>query len=195
MNVTDVRRELLSKAGSRFTRLIITGGEPMLQADNIAKLLGRPDESKESFALSNNSLDDLFTGIDVETAGTIAPISFSAFPEGIDIYYTVSPKLSSSRNSLADRYVPDVLYQYVELAMMGLADFKFVVSTVQDQIELLELVKNLSIPRENIWVMPEGMTRDETIDRLPLVVDFALDYGFNVSSRLHVLVWDTKRGV
>lgn len=180
MTIDEVRKDLLSRTKGYLTRLVITGGEPMLQTEGIIELLDLLAEW------------GLFVGVDIETAGTIAPTSSLSVA---DVYFTVSPKLASSRNKVVDRYIPAVLDQYVELATRGRADFKFVVSNAQDKLELLGIVDDLSIPRESVWIMPEGMTKEETIKRLPSAVDFALDNGFNVSSRLHVLVWDTKRGV
>ncbi len=42
--------------------------------------------------------------------------------------------------------------------------------------------------------MPEGATRNEHYKNLVLLSDKIIEHGYNLSSRLHVLLWSGKRG-
>jgi 7-carboxy-7-deazaguanine synthase len=43
--------------------------------------------------------------------------------------------------------------------------------------------------------MPEGSTREEQISKMPEVIEYCLENKFHFSPRLHILAYDTKRGV
>lgn len=160
-------------------RLVLTGGEPMLQKKALESMM------VDLFGLFG------VTHIDVETAGTIAPFD----DELVGIYYTVSPKLASSGNSVTRRRNLNVLTEYVQLAEQGKADFKFVIVSEEDLEEVLHLQSLLNIPRDRIWLMPEGITVEAIAEGLQKVAPIALECGFNVSSRLQIEIWGNKRGV
>jgi hypothetical protein len=50
------------------------------------------------------------------------------------------------------------------------------------------------MPRERIWVMPQGVTAAELEKRWPIVAAAAAQAGINASHRLHVLAWNDERG-
>lgn len=169
----DLDRRILPLSGPL---LVLTGGEPMLQKTKLETMM--------------ESLSARFRrGIDVETAGTIAPFAYS------HIYYTVSPKLKSSGNQQSKRRKLDVLSQYAELAEQGRADFKFVIVSDEDLEEVLELQESVCIPRGNIWLMPEGISAEVISAGLQKIAPIALEYGFNISTRLQIDIWGNKRGV
>lgn len=117
-------------------RLVITGGEPMLQQTKIAKLL--------------ESLEDW--NIEIETNGTITPL-----PELHECQFNCSPKLKSSGNNLASRYKPESLRAIDSLDNSW---FKFVAVTVSDLAEVEQIVSECNLKPESILIMPEGQTAE-----------------------------------
>ena len=152
--------------------LVVSGGEPMLQRDRLHLLV----------------TEALAGGLDVafETAGTIHPGAL----EDRRIHWTVSPKLSGSGNPLDRRFKTEALKRYVELG----ADFKFVVTNQQDMVEARDVVTALAIPRRRVWIMPEGITREDVLENAKVAGNFALANGYNFTLRQHVLLYGNERG-
>lgn len=71
--------------------------------------------------------------------------------------------------------------------------FKFV---VDDDFALVEeFIEQRKIPSEKIWIMPLGTTREEQLQRLPTFWEYCASNGFNLSSRLHTLIFNDAKGV
>lgn len=155
--------------------VVITGGEPLVQADPVAELVDR---------LRYRALR-----VEVETNGTRCP------PD--DLFslnratFNVSPKLGNSGIPRDRRIRPNVLDWFCQ--SVG-SVFKFVVSDPGDVAEVVELVDRHRIQPPRVWLMPEGRSTGEIAGRLGWVSDAAILHGFNVSSRLHVLAWGDVRG-
>ena len=154
--------------------VVITGGEPLLQQSHLPPLL-----------------DQLRAGghrIEIETAGTLAPSE-----EVVTLVdrFNVSPKLANSGNPFDRRLKPSVLLAFVE---SGKASFKFVASSTADLDEIADLVESCGIPSELVWVMPEGTDPTTVVERAKTLADGVLERGWNMTTRLHVLLWGDERG-
>lgn len=148
--------------------LVITGGEPLLQQVELAELIRR--------------LPDYY--IEVETNGTIVPFL------QVD-QFNVSPKLSHSENSgYAEN--EEALSVFAELDN---ADFKFVISQKSDISEVLRFSADYNIPANRIFLMPLGTTTAELDVRDIMVRELAKKYGFSFTDRLHVRLYENRRGV
>jgi 7-cyano-7-deazaguanosine (preQ0) biosynthesis protein QueE len=152
--------------------LVITGGEPMLQQRRLIPLL--------------EAVQRLGMEVEVETAGTIAP----NVPEGLVTRWNVSPKLASSGNSLAARYRPEVLQMF---NATGRAAFKFVVTGPADLDEIDSMVARSDL--DPVWLMPEGTDATTIVNGMRSLAAEAASRGWNLSPRLHILIWGDRRGV
>ena len=155
-------------------RVVITGGEPLLQRRNLVPLLGL--------------LDDAGYHVEVETNGTVAPGDASPLIH----QFNVSPKLAHSGNEGLARIRPDALRWF---AGDERAVFKFVVQDQADLAELESLRETFAIPPGRVVLMPEGRTADELRERSPWLADVCTRRGYRFSTRLHILIWGDKRGV
>jgi 7-carboxy-7-deazaguanine synthase len=167
--IADVARRVRSASARR---LIITGGEPLLQEQKLVELL--PE------------LSDFF--IEIETNGTRTP-----GPEllaRVD-QWNVSPKLSNSGEPRERAVHPEAL---VALRDTSRAWLKLVVASEADFAEADALIQELAWPRDRILLMPEASNRSELQTRSPLVAAAALRRGVGFSPRLHVQLWDGRRG-
>jgi len=118
--------------------------------------------------------------VEVETNGT-------RYPSLEGVRFNISPKLDNAGCEGAFR--PEVLDAYPEGSIL-----KFVVDHPRDFAEIELRLRDLHVPRD-VWVMPQGKTRAEIEERLPWTFDGAAVRGWSVSSRLHVLTHDDRRGV
>jgi len=153
-------------------RLVITGGEPLLQGAALARMLVH--------------LQDMH--IEIETNGTIAP------PPALDALvqqYNVSPKLSHSGNSAALALHPERLAQW---AQNPRAWFKFVVAAPGDVAEVLAIQQEHGIAASRIFLMPEGRDSQTLRERSGWIAQSCLQHGFNLTDRLHIHLYGDTRG-
>jgi 7-carboxy-7-deazaguanine synthase len=153
-------------------RLVVTGGEPLLQAPALAKMLA------------------LLPGVrvEIETNGTVAP------PPALDALvaqYNVSPKLAHSGNPADLALPPERLTAW---AAEPRAAFKFVVAEPADVEEVLELAKRYAVRCERIWLMPEGTDAAALDAREAWLAPLCLEHGFAMSPRLHIRLYGDTRG-
>jgi len=170
MPVAEVAR-MVSVSAVRL--VVITGGEPALQASEAADLANR---------LRTNG-----RRVEIETNGTI-PLGLLA--EAVDLI-VVSPKLSNSGLRDHQRVRPAILH---DLAHRDQAVFKFVVEDLADLDEVSEIVGTYRLNSHRVWVMPEARSRDVLLRRLGELAQPVADRGWSLSSRLHVLLWGDCRG-
>lgn len=154
--------------------VVITGGEPLLQPRVLERLVCALRERH------------LATDIEIETSGTIAP---TALITAAVTRFNVSPKLAHSQLRPHQRIRPAVV---TDLAASGKAIWKFVVHDVDDLHEIQELVTAYDL--HPVWVMPEGTDSTTVLARMRLLADPVLAHGWNLSTRLHTLLWDNDRG-
>ena len=153
-------------------RLVITGGEPLLQGKALAQML--------------NFLPDMT--VEVETNGTTRP--HPALDERID-QFNVSPKLAHSRNPAELALIPERLAAY---AKDERACFKFVIAEPTDMAEVLALQERYAIPPARIFLMAEGTDTASLRKRQEWLVPQCLEHGFRFSDRLHIHLFGDTRG-
>jgi 7-carboxy-7-deazaguanine synthase len=153
------------------TRLVITGGEPLLQAPALARMIAALPQMH----------------IEVETNGTVAPSP--ALDRHIH-QYNVSPKLSHSGNAAELALIPERLAAW---AADPRAFFKFVIAAPADLAEVLALQQAHAIPAARIYLMPEGRDSEALRARAHWLAPICLHHGFNLSDRLHIHLYGDTR--
>src|ERR1700712_2224422 len=116
------------------SRLVVTGGEPLLQGPALARML----------MLLLARLPSLH--VEVETNGTVAP---AAALEPLVAQYNVSPKLAHSGNAAELAQIPQRLAAW---ASDPKAWFKFVIADPADLAEVLALQQAHAIPSARIFL-------------------------------------------
>jgi len=153
-------------------RLVITGGEPLLQGAALARMVALLDGMS----------------VEIETNGTVAP------HPGLDAQvaqYNVSPKLAHSGNPAELALLPERLSAW---AAEPRATFKFVVATPDDVAEVLALQQAHAIPSARIMLMPEGTDSATLRAREVWLAGLALEHGLRLSDRLHIHLYGDTRG-
>jgi organic radical activating enzyme len=51
------------------------------------------------------------------------------------------------------------------------------------------------IPKTEVYLMPMGDTAKQINENSEAVINMAIEHGFKYCDRLHIRVWDNKRGV
>lgn len=155
-------------------RLVITGGEPLLQQKRLVPLL--------------EAIDRMVV-VEVETNGTVLPNS--ELQARVD-QWNVSPKLGNSGEPVTRRHVPVALQA---LRDTGRAWLKFVVSGPADAAEAMDCASRWGWPLSKTQLMPLAADREQLRRSLPMVERLCIEHGARLSPRLHVERWNGRRGV
>jgi len=154
------------------TRLVCTGGEPLLQQDRLVDV--------------TRQFQEFGWKIDIETAGTL---SWNQSIQDVD-QFVVSPKLYNSGNPKEKRYVPLVLESFLQ---KGKSVFKFVCMGFQDLDEVQQIVEEMGIPAYLVYIMPEGIDASTVARRQQILVEEVLKRGWNITTRLQTTLWGQAR--
>ncbi|GAA9897648.1 7-carboxy-7-deazaguanine synthase QueE [Helicobacter pylori] len=159
---------------------ILTGGEPSLYFNNpilISVLEHFYHKKIPLFVESNGS------------------IFFEFSPILKELHFTLSVKLSFSLEKESKRINLKALQNILNNAKS--VHFKFVLESknaTQSIIEIKNLLKQLPLKNNEIFLMPLGATNKELDKNLKTLALLALEHGFNLSDRLHIRLWDNQKG-
>jgi len=160
--------------------VVITGGEPFVQKDELLILCEK--------------LFERGYHITIETNATIyVPVKAHLI--------SMSPKLKNSLPNPDSKYFqmhnqnrikPEVIKRF-------LAEYdcqvKFVVDNQDDINEIIQLEKSIPIPYEMVCLMPQGKKLNEIKLKQKWLVDICKEKNYRYSPRLQIQIWGNKRGV
>lgn len=153
--------------------VVVTGGEPALQARELAVLTAR--------------LRSAGREVHLETNGTV---ELGPLADNLD-FVVVSPKLSNSGQSEHQRLRKAVLAQ---MAKRDDVAFKFVVQEPRDLAEVEMIVAAVGIRSDQVWIMPEARTREKLVRGLSELAGPVAERGWALSGRMQTLLWGEVRG-
>ena len=170
MTIDEVRATILDL---EIKHLVITGGEPLLQQDDLADLLSflKPDFY-----------------VEVETNCTILP---NKMLTDLVNQWNVSPKTENSGNPL-ELYDNNECYYF--FANQENCFFKYVVEDETDIPEIKKFVTKYKIPEKRVQLMTQASTKEEISMREKSISKLAKSHNFAFSPRLHVAMWGSQRG-
>ncbi len=157
--------------------LVLTGGSPLLQQESLAMLI-RTFIRKYGFK----------PFIEIENECTLKP----RIARYVDLWNN-SPKLSNSGMKRERRYHPDILKT---LSRLSGSYFKFVIRSEDDWQEIMDdFLSPRIIKRDQVVIMPEGQSREEMRKRYQFIVDLSCRENIRMTDRLHITIWNKKKGV
>ena len=158
---------------SSIRHLVITGGEPLIQQDDLAELL---TFLKPEFY------------VEVETNGTILPNNALS---ALVYQWNVSHKTKNSGNP---EKLCDNSECYVFFSKQKNCYFKYVVEGADDLVEIKKLISKYSLDKNKVLLMPQASTKSEIISREKIVSKIAKNSKLRYSPRMHVSMWGNQRG-
>lgn len=161
----DMGQDAIVAELSRYTcrNVVITGGEPLLQWEELASLHARLIE--QGYA------------IQYETSGK------AGIPVIKDAIVVCSPK-----------YLHGIWH--IDPEALGRADYlKFIYHDQTSEQVILRFIMDNHIPVEKVCIMPEGSTREAQLAMMAPTFAFCRRHALTLTPRLHILTFDTQRGI
>ena len=185
MSIPEVVQEIYKiREQYPVSTLIVTGGEPTLQAEQLRILI--------TILRDRNDI----THIDIESNGTIPKYCVeqrkSMLSEWIGNFnhYIVSPKpqtKSKDLELLCRAAFPERFF------------FKFVCDDSKETndwiLKTIQPFINLMLPRENIFLMSAGTNAQELRERDKRTIEICKEANVRFSPRVHSYIWGLKKGV
>lgn len=176
----DVQEVLRLLKSTKTKHVVITGGEPSLQRD-LADIC-------------NIFTNKAFT-VTVETNGTI-------YHENMEkSFISLSPKLknSYSQENSQEKNIHEKHNHFEESCLQWMQSndyqYKFVVNNRDDIIEISELIQLLNIPINKVYLMPQGISREQFKQKEKWLFRECERLGVNYTPRLHIDIWGNVRGI
>jgi 7-carboxy-7-deazaguanine synthase len=158
-------------------RVVLTGGEPLLQSHDCAALV-----------LALRAFDPGYA-VEIETNGTLLP---PAELDAVINQYTVSAKLDNSGVERALRLRDEALAFF---ASSPKSVFKFVIAGGADVAQVTELVAAHRIDPDRVFLMPQASSAARLGELGPSVAAACLAHGYRFSDRLHIHLFGNRPGV
>jgi organic radical activating enzyme len=160
--------------------IVITGGEPLLywNKEEFQKLLEHYINDGHKVTIETNASLNLNFTKEYQKK----------------ILFSMSVKLSNSLEPLKKRVNKETLTKV--LTNTNESYLKFVIGKDfknDAKEEIREILKD--IPKCEVFLMPMGDTAQQISENSEDVINMAIQNGYKYCDRLHIRVWDNKRGV
>lgn len=160
--------------------IVLTGGEPLLYWNNeeFQKLL--------HYYISHNYK------ITIETNSSLNIDLNDTWHK--DIVFSMSVKLSNSKEKLQKRININTISKIINKNKDSY--LKFVLDKQSLEVSSIEIDEILNqIPKCDVYLMPMGDIGDDINNNALSIIELCLKKGYKYSDRLHIRIWDNKRGV
>ena len=189
-SVRDV--EDLFRKHNQIKHTFITGGEPFLFPGITEELIQISKKYNHFVAAETNGT--LYETLSFDFV-TISPKLNNSIP--IEGSKTTDPNgnlYSVSKNDTVKHSKNRLKLPVLKLLIQTYSyQLKFVIQDESDIEEALSLSDQLEVPRDKIYLMPEGITNLQIQERRKWLIEKCISYGVNYSDRLHILAYGDKR--
>ncbi|RBQ31040.1 radical SAM protein [Arcobacter sp. FW59] len=160
--------------------IVITGGEPLLYWNKVEF------QNLLRYYIEKNHK------VTIETNGSLDINFKEEFQK--KLIFSMSVKLSNSLEPLKKRVniatLTTVLQNSSESYLKFVIGDDFLTQAIDEINDILK-----DIPKCDVYLMPLGDTSKQIDNNSIKVINLAIKYGFKYSDRLHIRVWNNKRGV
>jgi organic radical activating enzyme len=160
--------------------IVITGGEPLLYWRDV------------EFQKFLHYYIKMGYKITIETNGSIDINLDKVWHK--EILFSMSVKLSNSAESLNKRVNIKTLTNIINLNSQSYLKFVVGKDFLQSASKEIDDILN-QIPKCEVYLMPMGDSAKAIDDNSLSIINLCLEKGFKYSDRLHIRVWNNKRGV
>ncbi|WP_321314093.1 7-carboxy-7-deazaguanine synthase QueE [Halarcobacter sp.] len=180
MSTQDIIKKVEELKPNYNVDIVITGGEPLLYWNNIEF------QNLLKYYIENNYK------ITIETNASL-DIEFTKEYQK-KILFSMSVKLSNSLEPLKKRINNNTLTKILENTRDSYLKFVIDKKFIKEDTKEIDSILN-QIPKSEVYLMPRGDTAAQINENSESVINMAIQKGFKYCDRLHIRVWDNKRGV
>lgn len=180
MSSNDIINEVKKIEPKYKVDIVITGGEPLLHWNK------KEFQEVLKYYVTNGYK------VTIETNASLN-INFEEEYQK-EITFSMSVKLSNSLEATKKRINIQTLSQIINTTKDSY--LKFVIDNEFKEKAKEEISQILSqIPKTEVYLMPLGDTAAEINKNSEALINMAIEEGYKYCDRLHIRVWDNKRGV
>ncbi|MFW6002181.1 MAG: radical SAM protein [archaeon] len=177
LNYIEVSQQDLFKQISNCNRIVVTGGEPLICSNN--QLV---ESIVQNFGIAKS--------IEIETNGTIVPSKATLdFFKNYNVQLNISPKINIQQENNGDTF-PYIIKHLKNQNYI----IKFLAACNKDFQLIDQLVDQFNIPCSKVWIQPIGIKSNQVKQTCLNLEQDILQRNFNISARLHVLLFEDQRG-
>lgn len=162
--------------------IVLTGGEPLIYASETIFIDFLEQVHKRGHKIcfeTNGSLD----------------VDFDKYPIYKECVFALSVKLSNSNESYKKRVDAKVLNSIAtnskEAFFKFSIDSKSIDTKFENEIEEIVAIA----PKLQVYCMPVAYDKKELEENTPDLIEFCKTNAYTFSDRLHIRVWDSKKGI
>jgi organic radical activating enzyme len=186
--ISKIESELTERNIDKINSLIFTGGEPTIYIMDLTNFIRKHYEFIKTH----------FNMIEIETNGSLDISNYFPMFERYSIKNEIPVHFNISPKNLTNTKVTLNSGNYEKFENWLNYDnkiFKFVASNEEDFNEIVAYVNKYNIPNDEVFIMPMGTTKEEILKGQKDLIDLILFKGFNLSTRLHTIIWNNEKGV
>ena len=180
LSANDIIQKVLELCENKKVDIVISGGEPLLnwKKDEFQEIL-------EYFSKNNHH-------ITIETNASI-DIDFTKEYQR-NIMFSMSVKLYNSLEKYQKRVKPELINKIISSTKESYLKFVVNKNTLNEtETEIKDILLLLNNPE--VYLMPMGDTLEILKKNEKEVISLCIKNNYNYSDRLHIRLWDDKRGV
>lgn len=184
----------LYDSNPHITEMMLTGGGPTMHPKLVNELTHFANERGIFITMETECSEFISTDYPINLL-SISPKFSNSIPKlGIlsPIGKVVDQKLIDQHNKY--RINKEVVMRMIQFH----SDYQYkpVLGSdlgILDEIEKFRI--ELGIPKNKTWLMPAGDNRETLIKMYPMIMQVAIDMGYNFTGRPHIIAYDQKRCV
>lgn len=180
-NIVEEVNKLISTHNYKYKiDIVITGGEPLLYWNKVEfqKLLKHYINNGHKVTIETNASLNLNFEEDYQKK----------------ILFSMSVKLSNSLEPLKKRINYETLTKILTFTKDSYLKFVLDKNSLEKAKDEISVILE-NIPKCDVYLMPMGDTAEAINENCEEVIQVAIENGFKYCDRLHIRVWDNKRGV
>lgn len=170
------------KLPKKAVDIVLTGGEPLIYANEplFVEFI--------SFLIAKGHR------VCFETNGSLG-VDFKRFPIYKECTFALSVKLKNSAEPLKKRLNAEVLRSLCSHAKEAFFKFSIARESLNAELEKeIDAIVQIA-PDIEVYCMPMGASKEEVEANSEPLVEFCKRKGYNFSDRLHIRIWDKKKGI
>ena len=184
--------EGIAEQNRQIKNTLITGGEPLLYPKEIRDIIRLLKNKDHVISVETNGT--LYEELDIDFI-TISPKLGNSVPKTGSVVLDINNQMHTVTEKQYLKHEKQRIKTEILIKLIKRYDyqFKFVVQDDNDLTEIKELTDKLNIPASKIYLMPEGVTREQLQDKRQWVIEKCIENGFRYSDRLHIVAYGNKR--